>query len=230
MADASPRGPRGKASPGRAIETPRPSLRQRIQKIYGMVSDILSPARLLVLVGVVVLVPLSLLGGFGAMAEEDLPAVEPNVAVELAPFSLTVTAARYGDELAPVAYPDDGVQYLFLALEVTNTTDDPVPAGILANALSVDVVGRLTSNGAITAVPTIYRTEDSLPAGVFSPGVLVPTVAIWRIDAAVDLPEELTVTLNTQTWRTSTLDGSWGWRDPHAAVRMTLPLQRLKDA
>lgn len=230
MVDAPPPDSGGDASPRRAVGAPERGWRERVKKVYGLVSDILSPTRLLVLLGVLVLVPLGLFGGFDAMAQEELPTVKADTLVDLAPFTLMVTAARYGDELTPVAYPEDGVRYLFLAVEVTNTTDEPVSAGVLAQAVGVDIAGLMTTEGATTATPTVYRTEDALSARVYSPGVVVPTVVTWHLDATEPLPEEVTVTFHTQTWRASVLDGSWGWRDPEAARTMTLPLQPLKDA
>lgn len=190
----------------------------------------LSPTRLLVLLGVVLIVPLGLIGGFDAVASSELPTAEPDTVIHVEPFDVTLTAARYGEELVPAVYADEGITYLFVAVVVTNTTALPVSSTILAEgfALTAGDLELIPWTG--TRNPRVYRTEDALSAKVYSPDVEVPSVVVWRVDSSVTLPDQVTVTLNTHVWRESSLDGSPGWRDPTPSVTVDLDLKPLKDA
>lgn len=196
-----------------------------------MVSDILTPTRLLVLLGVVLLVPVGLLGGFDAAATEETPVVAVGDTVKVAPFSLTVTAARYADALPPIAPTQDGTKYVFLAVEVTNTSASPVSSTTLTDAVATDLqVATYDGSGGTAIRPSVYRTEDSLSASTYPPDVMVPSVLVWQVDAETALPDAVVVSLRGQTWRASSLDGGMGWRDPSAAATLDVPLSPLAGA
>lgn len=191
---------------------------------WAWVSDILTPQRIgLGLLALVLLVA----GAFGGWedaltAEETTPRAEPGATVAAAPFDVVVRKAFQGDALPPVANARDGVRYLFVTLDVTNTSDAPVFSSILSSDLGVDLTGVDT-----TFPPQVFRINDTQGARSFSPDVTVPVVVVWELDASLDPPTEVTLTVPRHTWRRASLDSSMGWRDPEPAVEVTLPVAEV---
>lgn len=234
-------------SPGRALDDEReavdgaaapagqqekePTRLERAQAKYELVSDVLTPSRILVLVGLIAVLIVGLVGGWDSVAEVDeaLPTATPSAVTNAAPFELTVKRARHGLELPPVALARDGQRYLFVTVDVTNTADQPVPASVLADAVTIDAEG-LPMAGEEPLAPTVFRVNDGLPAKALQPGVATPTVLVWAQDAAAALPDEVAITLHSHTWRASAATGGEGWMDTTALAALTVPLEPLGEA
>ncbi len=216
---------------GVADHTPRRAASPRWaawRKRYALVSDILTPQRIGLLLLLVVLLGTGLLGGWQDALTgdaDDLPAVEPSASATAAPFTWVVKKAFSGDELKPAAYPRDGVRYLFVTVDATNTSDLPTFASLLTGAAHVEVPGIATQ-----ARPTVVRVLDGQAARAFSPDVAVPVVLVWEQDAAQPAPERVTVTVDGHTFRRSTMDASTEWRDPVPAFTVTLPVEEVPAA
>lgn len=212
MADPTPRRARSRLEPWRTR--------------YGLVSDILTPQRIGLGLLALVLLATGLLGGWGdaLSADEDLPRVEPSATAEAAPFRLVVKKAFHGSELPPAVRPSDGVRYVFVTLEATNTATAPVHASILSGDLAVDVDGLTAAN------PRVLRVNDGQPARAFSPDVTVPVVVVWEQDASAPAPTALTLTVPGYTFRRSSMDASEDWRDPTPAFRVSLPVNPVPGA
>ncbi|MFT3888447.1 MAG: hypothetical protein QM713_09845 [Arachnia sp.] len=211
-----------------------PTRLQRLATWYGHVSDVLTPQRAGLLLGVLVIALVGAVGGWGAATEavEDLPPGTVGVAADAAPFQLTVRRARYFDELSPTFPAMDGRRYLAVSVDVTNTSDEPVSSGILAQAVGIDAAGLATielRSGPTVEGPSVVRTVDSLSQRSLQPTLPTNVVLVWRQDVAEPVPENLTVTLSRHTWRRSSLDGSMGWRDPESTARIVVPLEALPE-
>lgn len=202
-----------------------PTRLQRAKKTYDLVSDVLTPTRLLVAAAAVVALIVGLIGGWENVAavEEQLPEVRPSTATTATPWELTVKSARHGNELTPIAYASDGMRYLFVTAEVTLRSDQPVDAGVLADAVAIDAPGLQPTFGTKVR-PSVYRLSDALSQRFFQPNVTVPVVFVWSQDSTDDVPAELTVTLNRHTWKKSTLEDYHYWQEPTAVgtVRLTV--------
>src|SRR5690606_27691334 len=130
---------------------------------YGYVSDILTPQRLVLGLGVLVLGVVGLLGGWGTVSDavEDTPVVDVDAVFVAAPFEITVTRARAFDELDQAFYAEEGFRYIAVMADITNTTDQPVPASVLADSIGLEVQGLRTIEldaGPKTIAPDVVRT------------------------------------------------------------------------
>lgn len=198
------------------------------RKRYALVSDIFTPQRVGLGLLALVLLVAGLLGGWDAAVDADEDQVirtEPSVAAKAAPFELVVKKAFQGDELKPVASATEGVRYVMVTVDVTNTSDAPVFAATLVNDLVLNVEGLRPD-----VRPRVLRLLDGQGARAFSPDVAVPAVIVWEQDSAHPAPTELTLTVPGRTFRQSVMDSSWDWRDPAPAVRVTLPVGPVPEA
>ncbi len=77
---------------------------KKASKVYGLVSDILTPQRLGLLAAVAVLLGFGWLGGWNeAVAEtDDIPVVKAGDAHAAKPFEITVKKAFHADKLSPI--------------------------------------------------------------------------------------------------------------------------------
>ena len=233
MTDDTPRRalPDAQADTGEAPARVVPTRFERAKKVYELVSDVVTPQRIGLVLAALVLLVAGIAGGFDAVsaADDDTPTASVGEVVDAAPFEITVRRARHGTELKPIAYRQDGRRHVFVTLDVRSTATLPVPAGILLNAVRIDVPGLATTASGSLATPNGYRTGDGLSVRSLQPGVTVPVVLVWQQDAAAPVPETLTVTVNRQTWRTSTLEDSESWFDPEPARVVTLPVEALAE-
>ncbi len=207
---------------------------QRIAALYGHVSDVLTLPRIGAILGLVLILATGAVGGWGAasQAAEEVPPTAVGVAIEAAPFELTVRRARHFEELRPAFYPEEGFRYLALSVDVTNTTGEPVPAVVLAGAATLDALGLRTtglSSGPRTNDPTVVRTADGLTQRTFQPGLTTTVVLVWQQDLGESPPAEVAVSLGGHTLRRSAMDGSTGWRDPEPVAVVALPLETLPE-
>ncbi len=217
-----------------AGEEDPPTRLQRLAALYGHVSDVLTVPRIGALLGLAVIVIVGAIGGWGAATEgaEEVPASAVGVPIEAAPFEATVRRARFFDELRPSFYAEEGFRYVALSVDVTNTSNEPVPSSTLAQAAAIDVDGQKAADlesGPRPVDPWVVRTADGLTQHTFQPGLAVNVVLVWQQDAARPLPEEVTVTLGRHTLRASSMDGTLGWRDTEPVAVVVLPLEPLAE-
>ncbi|MGI6878172.1 hypothetical protein [Microbacterium sp. gxy059] len=156
--------------------------------------------------------------------------MDPDEIVEAAPFAISVTRARVFDELADVFPAEDGMRYIAVMATAENTSDDPVAARVLAQAVALDLPRLQTialDAGEKIVDPEVLRSADSLPQRTFQPGLPIEVVLAWKQHVAEPVAAEASVVFSEQTWRRSLLDDSWGWRDGEPSSRLTLPLEPL---
>ncbi|MFT4234413.1 MAG: hypothetical protein QM607_05375, partial [Microbacterium sp.] len=152
-------------------ETP-PSRVKRAVGWCAAVSDVLTPARIGILLAAALLGVVALFGGWGSVtdAAEDTAIVQAGDEIDAAPFTITVTRARVFDELLPGLPAEDGMRYVAVLMDVTNTTDLPVAGGVLDASAVIDLPGQATialDSGPVNQEPSVLRTADSLTERTF---------------------------------------------------------------
>lgn len=183
--------------------------------------------------GVLAIGLVGLFGGWGAVgdAADSTPVAQVDESFAATPFEVTVTRARVFDEL-PDAFPrEDGYRYLALIADVTNTSSEPVPAGILTDGLSLDAPGLRTielDSGPHPMSARVVRMVDSLSQHTFQPGLTTSVVIVWQQEVSADAPTHASATFAQHNWRRSTLDDVFGWRDPVPAATLGLPAEPLE--
>lgn len=207
---------------------------QKAGKVYGLVSDILTPQRLGLLAAVAVLLGFGWLGGWNeAVAETDEIAVaKVGQAHAATPFEITVKKAFHADKVSPILPTVAGRRYLMVTADVVNTSGRPVLAGTLTSDVTLDAEGLATlerRDGPAVARPQVFRINDTLSARAFSPGVTVPVVLVWEQDATAKIPSQVTITVPKHAWRASSMDGSEDWRDPEPEFRVILDVAELPE-
>lgn len=230
MLKATPSGDR--ISPVTHEATRPPTRLQRAKKAYGVVGDILTPGRIMVLLTAIALAITGLVGGWDAAiaTESDVPIIEAGEATAVAPFEITVKGMRHTDELPGVLYASDEYRYLVLVADVTNTSSAPVDYGKLARAATIDAEGLPSTSSGSALHPDIYRINDSLTARTFQPGVVTPSVLVWQQAKAEPVPDEVDVTLHGFIWRYSIVEESENWFDEAPVATLTLPVTPLAES
>lgn len=205
--------------------TEQPTRWERAKKAYAIVGDILTPGRIVLLLGALIILVAGLFGGWERVtaADHDTPTAEPSTPVEAAPFEFTVHRLRIGDELPPIATASEQHRYLFLLLDVTNTSDQPVPLTVLQRAVTLDFEGWEDE------APQNFRALDSGMTRYFQPGVVTPSALVWQLDRTAPPPTEVAVTLNAHTWRYSIVEEDEGWFDEEPAAQLTMPADPLEE-
>lgn len=219
-----------------AEDTPQhaPSRWDPWRKRYALVSDILTPQRLGLVLAVALLGVVGLIGGPDAVEGVDaaeVPVVEVGTPIAATPFEVTVRRARHFDELKGTLHPTDGFRYLVVSLDVTLRNDRHSEYGDLRRALHLDAPGLKTielASGPRVEDPRLLRGLDAIDAYAFQPGLDTPVIAVWQQDATAPIPATVTLTLDRQTWRASSMDNAWRWHDPTPVARVTLPLEKLE--
>lgn len=223
---APPTDPAAPAAP------PPPSRLQRARSAYEVISDIVTPQRLVVLLVVAALAVVGLVGGWGEVAaeESEITDVAAGTPFAVAPYEVTVRRARTFTELPPTFRAERDHRYLALVLDVVNRSDVPVVSSHLTRGATLDAPGlkqvRLAS-GVRAADPLLYRGLDGLSASTLQPGLATPTVLVWQQRLAEPVPETVTVTFSTHTWRRSSLDGHEDWFDATPSHAVTLPVEAV---
>lgn len=196
-------------------------------------ADIFTPQRIILVLGIAAIALVSLFGGWGAAedAADDTPAVKANESFSAQPFEVTVTRARAFHEL-PGAFPsEEGYRYLALVADVTNTSAEPVLAVTLGEAIVLGAAGLRTielSSGPQPIKPQVVRTLDSLNQRAFQPGLTSNVILLWQQSTAEDTPDEASVTFSEHSWRRSSLDDSFGWRDPAPTAVLTIEVEPIE--
>ncbi|SNU01842.1 hypothetical protein SAMN06298212_11830 [Ruaniaceae bacterium KH17] len=221
-------------SPESAEPPKKPSRLKRAAKAYSYVSDIFTPQRIGLLLGALLLLAVGVFGGWGAVGDavEDVEILEVGQSAETSPFTLTPSRARVFDELAGVFYAEDGYRYIAVLMTVENTTDTFVSTETLREGTTIDAAGVRTIE--LEAGPRVIDAEvrrgiDGLSQPTFQPGLPTEVVLAWQQAVTEPIPDEITIGFSDFTWRTSTLDGSMGWRDAVPAAQFVLPLEPLDE-
>lgn len=207
---------------------------QRAAKMYSQVSDILTPGRIALLLGALLLLVIGVFGGWGAASDsvEEITEVEAGKAFGAAPFELTVKRAFVFDEIEGVFPAEEGKRYLSVSAEIENLSDLPVLSVVLAEGVSLDVDGLATielDEGPHVIDPRVVRLADSLSARSFQPGLSVDVVLVWQQRTSEPIPKEIQATFSQHTWRRSVMDDTFGWRDPVPTTRVGLALNELEE-
>lgn len=208
---------------------PEPTRLEKAKKAYSVVGDILTPGRIALFLTALALVITGMVGGWEAATatHDDVPVVEAGNPHEAAPFEITVSRIRYGDELSTIALPSEEYRYLFLVVDITNTSDAPINVTRVQRAITIDVPGLRTTPDGIVFRPEVYRGSDGLAARTYASGVTTPTVLVWQQLRTQEPPTEVTLTLQQFTWRYSVVEESDGWFDEAPSATVTLPLEPL---
>ena len=172
-----------------------------------------------------------IVGGWDRVAASDdaLPVATPSATMAVAPFDAVLRRVRVGDELPPVARPQEGVRYLFVSLDLTNTSPRPATGDVLADLVTIDAPG-LRQLAGITVSPMVYRLGDAQQARALQPGVATPVVLIWEQDASQPVPETVTVTVHSHTWRPSAATGQEQWLDQTPVAEAVMKVDPLGEA
>lgn len=207
----------------------QPSFLKRGMKVYGVVSDILTPTRLALLLGAVLIAVVSFFGGWDAATAtaDDVALAVSDEPINAEPFELTLQKAFVFTELEPAFPAVEGVRYVAVTLDARNTSDLTVAAGVLARALKIDAAGLASHDfegEALINDPSVVRLEDSLSARSLQPDLPVQVVLVWQQSSAEAAPSELKVAISKHTWRKSTLDDGKGWFDPAHVATVKLPV------
>lgn len=202
------------------------------RKRYALVSDILTPQRIGLVLAVALLGIVGVVGGWDAVEgveTPEVPVVEVGTLIEAAPFEVTVRRARHFERLPNTLPSADGFRYLALSLDVTVRNDQWVSFTDLKNAvrLEADSLRPLGDEPGRRPDPTLLRGLDALPVRSLQPGLTTSTIVVWQQSTDVPVPNTVTVELDQQTWRQSTLDGGWRWSDGAPVARVTLPVEAL---
>lgn len=218
-------------------EEATPTRLQRWKGRYALVSDILTPKRLGLLIVVLLLAAVGLVGGWDRVtAETDrTPVVAAGAKVSAKPFEVEILRVRQGAAVDGLVQKADGVRFVYVIARVKVTGSKAVPYNTLIELLSVDVPGLATrptkfdERGFTEKPPKVARVSDTLVPSNLQPGMTYDLAFAWEQDAAVAAPTTTTVTISGHTWRASTLDGSWGWRDPAPVARLTTDVLPVKE-
>ncbi len=197
--------------------------------------SLVRPRSLISLVAALVAAALWLGGGFEEA--ESLPS-DPRPApvgepVDVAPLTATVLRAYWTTKTVDgVYYRAEGRRGLLLVVDLTNTSDAPVPVGVQRAAIRTDATELLDWTGnpvtSERAEPTFHRLSDGLGGGALQPGLTTTTVMVWSQATTAPVPTQLVMTLHSHTWRESTLTGQEGWHDPVAVAVVTVPVKELQ--
>lgn len=247
MTNPTPQGSRtGETAPAASEDGPtadaEPTRLAKAAKVFGLTKDLVTPTNVAVGALVLILAGVGLTGGWGAVAAEadaEADTVPTKAAGEVftaKPFQLAITKARAFDELPGVLPKSKGARYLVVAADVTDTDARYVEddAGITRHlidddAVSIDAKGLVDQLGKPLTEgkaprPTVLRVNDTQRQAAFQPGVLTPVIVVFEQASSEPVPTELTVTVNSFTWRKSTLDNHYFWADPKPAAKVTLPV------
>lgn len=239
MSDPTPADAPVTDAPAPEPEQP-PSRLATWAKVFGLTSDLITPSNVVVAILALTLLVVGVFGGWGAAAEADATEAEVPVKaagerVEAKPFELTLHKAIATEEVAGRLPKTPGSRYLIVSADLTDRDSRYVEddAGITGNlvrqdALSIDAAGLVRYGKPLpegqAQAPSVYRVNDTQGQQAFQPGVLTPVIVVWEQASSEPAPEHLTVTVNSYTWRRSSLDGHLFWTDPTPAARITLPV------
>lgn len=201
---------------------------QKAAETYDLVSDIVTPQRIMLLLAALVLLVVGIFGGWQAVedAEENLPATERSQVIEADPFEIAVNRVRWAPSLDPIAPKRDGKRHLFVVMDVTNTWDRPLPAATLTDAVRLEADGLTEAYGKVEVAS--YRLGDGLQSGHLQPNLTTPTVLVYSQDASLPLPEELTIVVRKHTKRPNSMTQSIGWYDAKELTEVTVPVEEVK--
>jgi hypothetical protein len=192
-------------------------------------------------------------GGF-ARAEVTKPGLKQlEVGVEhtFGPLKLTIIEASWDTDpqhgqTDRQIYPSVGGAYLMVHAKIRAVGKSEVPFSVLNNVMRVQNLGSMfataythdsiSDDGEVTpgkTVPdeeaeyTVANMADAISLPSIGPGMTYDVVFIFG-HRGTDFPNELTLHTYDFTWRASSIDGSFDWRDPEVNGQVTMPLKPSK--
>ena len=141
-------------------------------------------------IGVVLVLLSAPFGGWRSAAERDVVPLELNQRIDLGPFYLTIESVTQVSDLSPVIEADGTSRFLVIRTVVTNHTDRPEFADLVADALSGKGNGVLAWDDEAAPRPRVFGRDDAveLPFSEFvNPGQTYSLAFVLRQGADVDL-------------------------------------------
>ena len=144
--------------------------------------------------------------------------------------------ASQGARLGTIAYPSDGVRYLFVTVRARLVDSDDPTDPVIQNALSLSVEGlssvpsRTNPGEQLLNKPGVYRLSDAHSGDDLQPGLDYDLVFVWEQDTSVPAPTELQVTVSKFIYRRSSLSGGFEWTDESGIATVTVPVTALAGA
>lgn len=142
--------------------------------------------------GVVLVLATAPFGGWRSASEQDVARLALGQRLDLGPFYLTIESVSEVAELPPVLEADGASRYLVLRTTVTNHTDRPEFASLVADALGADGTGALPWDGEQVPRLRVFGRDDAveLPSAEYAnPDQTLSLAFVLRQRPGVDLDE-----------------------------------------
>ena len=170
-------------------------------------------------------------GGLRAQKADAAATLSTDTEQRVAPVRLTVTKVRYGNDLGvPLAGKIEG-RYVVVFAKVTGTDDTrSVPLyDTLRDLLRIEQVAGVTRPRGSEPQPssddlrpdTILVADDAEPMGDLAPGLTYDLAFVWRQGPGQPVPTSVRVAAYGHTFRQSSIDDTYDWRDPARAAAGT---------
>lgn len=173
-------------------------------------------------------------GLFGGLRQVDEPErpLTPGVAVDAAPFTVTVSRASTTTDLGPLGVSKRG-RFVSVVGTLRNDTDTTVTLDVIREAVSLsgvtDVFQRAFGDEvgpSETARPWgVYVVADSTSLTAVGPGLTYEVAWIYEQKATAAPPAQVVVAVVGHTLRANTVDQQQQWLDPATLATGTLPLK-----
>ncbi|GEM_PF-3537360 len=204
-----------------------------------------------ILVAVLCVIAATIPFGGLARAENKAPKLEKlQAGVEYAYGPLRITFIEAAWDKDPQdgqterqIYPSVGGAYLMIHAKIRGAGKSDVPFSLLDDVLRVHDVGsmfadtftddKLNDSGDVIpgetvsdedAEYTVINIADAITLQSIGPGMTYDVVFLFN-HRGTEFPDVLTLHTYNMTYRASSIDGSFDWRDPELSGQLTLPLK-----
>lgn len=194
---------------------------------------LLSPISLCLLVCVLSLGIIGVFGGWERVAEgrSNIVTLRPGETVTAHPFMFTPIAAYWTTNTKSPYFTPENTRLLVTVMEMEVVERFPVSPAILSDDLTCDAPGirKSGSNPELARQRTnsMFRTIDTYSPGFLPPGLKQQITLTWAQDLSAPIPDTLTLTIPSYTWREHSGGLGRDWFDPTPTARVTLPLEEL---
>lgn len=169
-------------------------------------------------------------GGMRAASVPPVTTVEVDQAFDAAPFSITVTGARFGKDIGAASVPAADGRYLVVLATISTSESTSVPSDVLVEAIRlVGAPGLLkpyaesaSADSREVGPDSILVIEDGQPMGELARGLEYKVAFFFLQQPGEAEPSKLDVAVNSHTYRPDTFDQTPGWKDPTQAGIATL--------